>query len=106
MASIGKSNPSYDNRTTQSSKASGTPPNGQTKVSKSQAVGYTSEGVKDNDIFSLPSSDWQLLSFITILGALVRLFRLSQPSSVVFDEVQYALSNIFQPQAEADPYSF
>lgn len=51
-------------------------------------VGYTSHGVTDNDIFMLPSSDFQLLGVITIVAALVRLFRIYQPSSVVFDEVQ------------------
>ncbi|TKA76040.1 hypothetical protein B0A49_05961 [Cryomyces minteri] len=50
---------------------------------------YTSEGVKDNDIFQLPGSDWQLLTVLTVLAAVVRLFRLSQPSSVVFDEVHF-----------------
>lgn len=49
---------------------------------------YTSEGVKNNDIFQLPGSDWQLLGVLTCLAAVVRLFRIFQPSSVVFDEVQ------------------
>lgn len=49
---------------------------------------YTSHGVTDNDIFMLPSSDFQLLGVITIIAAVVRLFRIYQPSSVVFDEVQ------------------
>lgn len=49
---------------------------------------YTSEGVEDNDVFLLPVSDYQVMLGITILGAIVRLFRIYQPSSVVFDEVQ------------------
>ena len=49
---------------------------------------YASEGVKDNDTFNLPSSDWQLLGLLTVVALVVRLFRISQPSSVVFDEVQ------------------
>jgi dolichyl-phosphate-mannose-protein mannosyltransferase len=49
---------------------------------------YTSHGVKDNDIFLLPGSDLQMLIGLTLLGAIVRLFKISQPSSVVFDEVQ------------------
>lgn len=49
---------------------------------------YTSDGVQDNDIFQLPASDYQTLIFVTFLGAVVRLFRIYQPSSVVFDEVQ------------------
>lgn len=50
---------------------------------------YTSEGVEDNDIFLLPVSDYQVMLLVTILGAVVRLFRIYQPTSVVFDEVQY-----------------
>ena len=49
---------------------------------------YTSHGVTDNDIFLLPGSDLQLLGVLTAVGAAVRLFRIYQPSSVVFDEVQ------------------
>jgi dolichyl-phosphate-mannose-protein mannosyltransferase len=50
---------------------------------------YKSDGVVNHDIFNLPSSDWTLLALITIVGAFVRLFRITQPTSVVFDEVQY-----------------
>lgn len=49
---------------------------------------YASDGVKDNDIFLLPASDFQLLGVLTLLASVVRLFRIYQPSSVVFDEVQ------------------
>ena len=49
---------------------------------------YSSHGVTDNDIFLLPGSDLQLLGVLTAIGAAVRLFRIYQPSSVVFDEVQ------------------
>ncbi|KAE9969078.1 hypothetical protein BLS_005516 [Venturia inaequalis] len=56
-----------------------------TKLSRT----FASEGVKDHDIFSLPSSDWQLLALITFLGSFVRLFRIYQPTSVVFDEVHF-----------------
>jgi dolichyl-phosphate-mannose-protein mannosyltransferase len=49
---------------------------------------YRSEGVEDNDIFLLPGSDFQLLGVLTVVAAAVRLFRIYQPSSVVFDEVQ------------------
>ena len=55
---------------------------------KARAVDYTSNGVTDNDIFLLPSSDLQVLLALTLLAAIVRLFRIYQPSSVVFDEVQ------------------
>jgi len=50
---------------------------------------YASEGVKDNDITKLGSSDWELLGVLTLVGTFVRLFRIYQPTSVVFDEVQY-----------------
>ncbi|KAI8957410.1 glycosyltransferase family 39 protein [Daldinia sp. FL1419] len=50
---------------------------------------YTSEGVEDNDVFLLPFSDYQVMFILTILGAIVRLFRIYQPSSVVFDEVHF-----------------
>jgi hypothetical protein len=41
-------------------------PNGKPKGSKKKnKLDYTSEGVRDNNIFALPSSDWQLLSVIT-----------------------------------------
>ena len=56
---------------------------------KKVVLGYASEGVTDHDIFNLPGSDWQLLGFLTLLAAIVRLFRIYQPNSVVFDEVQY-----------------
>ena len=55
---------------------------------------YGSDGVIDNDIFELPGSDWQLLGVLTIVAAAVRLFRIYQPTSVVFDEVQYAPSSL------------
>lgn len=49
---------------------------------------YASEGVSDNDVFLLPVSDYQVMALLTLLGAVVRLFRIYQPTSVVFDEVQ------------------
>lgn len=52
-------------------------------------AGYTSEGVRDHDIFSLPGSDWQMLALLIAVATVVRLYRIYQPSSVVFDEVQY-----------------
>lgn len=56
---------------------------------KKQHEDYTSEGVEDNDVFLLPISDYQVMLGVTILGAIVRLFRIYYPDSVVFDEVQY-----------------
>ncbi|KAL6712435.1 Dolichyl-phosphate-mannose--protein mannosyltransferase 1 [Coniothyrium glycines] len=56
---------------------------------KPKARGYGSEGVQDHDIFNLPGSDWQLLLVLTLVAGVVRLFRIAQPSSVVFDEVHF-----------------
>ncbi|KAL9036559.1 MAG: hypothetical protein Q9214_006080, partial [Letrouitia sp. 1 TL-2023] len=64
-------------------------PAGSSKPLGSQSLEYTSKGVTDNDIFLLPSSDFQLLGLLTAVAALVRLFRIYQPSSVVFDEVHF-----------------
>ncbi|KAL8383568.1 hypothetical protein RB595_010660 [Gaeumannomyces hyphopodioides] len=50
---------------------------------------YTSEGVEDNDVFLLPVSDYQVMIGITLVAAAVRLFRIYQPTSVVFDEVHF-----------------
>lgn len=50
---------------------------------------YASEGVKNNDILNLPSSDYKLLVLVTLIAAAVRLFRIYQPTSVVFDEVHF-----------------
>ena len=63
-------------------------PNGTRKQAKGKPTDYSSHGVTDNDIFMLPGSDFQLLGFLTAIAAVVRLFRIYQPSSVVFDEVQ------------------
>ena len=63
-------------------------PNGPSKSPMAKPTDYSSHGVTDNDIFMLPSSDLQLLGIITVIAAIVRLFRIYQPSSVVFDEVQ------------------
>lgn len=49
---------------------------------------YMSEGVTDNDVFLLPISDYQVMGLLTLLASVVRLFRIYQPTSVVFDEVQ------------------
>ena len=62
--------------------------NGSFKSPDAKPTDYGSHGVTDNDIFLLPGSDFQLLGLLTALAAMVRLFRIYQPSSVVFDEVQ------------------
>ncbi|KAK5113185.1 hypothetical protein LTR85_011003 [Meristemomyces frigidus] len=50
---------------------------------------YTSAGVTDNNLLHLPSSDWEMLAALTLVALFVRLFRIYQPSSVVFDEVHF-----------------
>lgn len=50
---------------------------------------YGSEGVTDNDILLLPGSDYSILAAVTIIAAAVRIFRIYQPTSVVFDEVHF-----------------
>lgn len=49
---------------------------------------FSSDGVADNDVLNLPGSDYQIMIALTVLAAAIRLFRIYQPSSVVFDEVQ------------------
>ncbi|EME38887.1 glycosyltransferase family 39 protein [Dothistroma septosporum NZE10] len=50
---------------------------------------YTSPGVTDNNILNLKSTDWEWLGAVTVVALFVRLFRIYQPSSVVFDEVHF-----------------
>ncbi|GAB7362760.1 hypothetical protein MBLNU230_g3065t1 [Neophaeotheca triangularis] len=50
---------------------------------------YTSDGVKNNNLINLPSGDWEALALLTLLAFFVRLFRIYQPTSVVFDEVHF-----------------
>lgn len=69
---------------------------------------YGSDGVKDNNIFSLSGTDYRIVAFMTLVAAAVRLFRIYQPSSVVFDEVQYApsFSVLWNWCADSCPNSF
>lgn len=71
-----------------SSSRTGRSPDPKGRQSDSKSPSYASDGVKDTNIFQLPSSDYQILFSLIILAAIVRLFRISQPTSVVFDEVQ------------------
>ncbi|KAK3628339.1 Dolichyl-phosphate-mannose--protein mannosyltransferase 1 [Elasticomyces elasticus] len=50
---------------------------------------YTSIGIRDNSITNLTSSDYESLGVLTLVALFVRLFRIYQPSSVVFDEVHF-----------------
>lgn len=75
------------------SRASSTPPppthHSKQKTKASKPKDYTSEGVDDNDVFLLPVSDYKVTLAVTIVAALVRLYRIYQPTSVVFDEVHF-----------------
>ncbi|QIW98367.1 hypothetical protein AMS68_003885 [Peltaster fructicola] len=50
---------------------------------------YTSHGVTNNSIFKLKQRDWEVLGGLTLIALFVRLFRIYQPPSVVFDEVHF-----------------
>lgn len=50
---------------------------------------YTSHGVSDHNPLRLAAPQWQLAGLLTLLALFVRLFRIYQPSSVVFDEVHF-----------------
>ncbi|KAL2758614.1 glycosyltransferase family 39 protein [Sodiomyces alcalophilus JCM 7366] len=56
---------------------------------KPKKTSYKSDGVQDHDVFLLPISDYQVMLVLTVLAVIVRLFRIYQPSSVVFDEVHF-----------------
>ncbi|KAH8802747.1 Dolichyl-phosphate-mannose-protein mannosyltransferase-domain-containing protein [Xylogone sp. PMI_703] len=65
-------------------------PSSRKKVAANKKVkDYTSEGVSDHDVFLLPATDYSAMILVTVIGAFVRLFRIYQPSSVVFDEVHF-----------------
>ena len=64
------------------------PTGGVTRGMPVKSADYSSEGVQDHDVVLLPGSDYQIMLVLTILAAIVRVFRIYQPSSVVFDEVQ------------------
>ena len=58
------------------------------KSRRKKVSDYRSEGVKDNDIFNLPGSDYKIILLLIAIATVVRVFRIYQPTSVVFDEVQ------------------
>ena len=67
---------------------SGRSPAPAARSSALKSTDYTSEGVTNNDITKLSSTDYEILGSVTLVALFVRLFRIYQPSSVVFDEVQ------------------
>ncbi|PHH84662.1 hypothetical protein CDD83_1587 [Cordyceps sp. RAO-2017] len=59
------------------------------KAKAKKGASYKSDGVEDNDVFLLPASDYVVALVVTLLATMVRIFRIYQPSSVVFDEVHF-----------------
>ncbi|KAL2831215.1 Dolichyl-phosphate-mannose-protein mannosyltransferase-domain-containing protein [Aspergillus cavernicola] len=59
------------------------------KKAAAEVSSYQSDGVTNNNIFRLPTSDYKIMVLATIVAAVVRLFRIYQPTSVVFDEVHF-----------------
>ncbi|KAK6439475.1 Dolichyl-phosphate-mannose--protein mannosyltransferase 1, partial [Oleoguttula sp. CCFEE 5521] len=70
-----------------SSKTAVPSPNG--SVSAKPTPSSASDDIQDHNILNLSSNAWQALFGVTILAFFVRLFRIYQPSSVVFDEVHF-----------------
>ncbi|KAI5295292.1 hypothetical protein KEM52_001811 [Ascosphaera acerosa] len=62
---------------------------GGAQAAAAEPIGYGSTGVRDNDVLLLPVSDYKIMLAITAVAAVVRLFRIYQPTSVVFDEVHF-----------------
>ena len=56
--------------------------------SKDKIPSYQSEGVEDHDVFLLPVSDYWVVLALMVLATAVRVYKIYQPTSVVFDEVQ------------------
>lgn len=56
-----------------------------------KTTGFASDGVENYDVSTLKSNDWIICGALSVLALFVRLFRISQPTSVVFDEVQYVI---------------
>lgn len=81
--------PSQARRASPSPQPAARIPKPKSKAPKRKEDDYTSDGVDDNDVFLLPISDYQVTILVTIVSAIVRLYRIYQPTSVVFDEVQY-----------------
>ncbi|KAI6777974.1 Dolichyl-phosphate-mannose--protein mannosyltransferase-like protein [Emericellopsis cladophorae] len=57
--------------------------------SKAKETSYRSDGVEDHDVFLLPLSDYWVVLALTLVALAVRVYKIYQPSSVVFDEVHF-----------------
>ncbi|KAK2804602.1 hypothetical protein FQN51_001803 [Onygenales sp. PD_10] len=64
-------------------------PRNRKKAAAAKRTDYTSDGVKDHDVLQLPVSDYKIMLLLTAISVVVRLFRIYQPTSVVFDEVHF-----------------
>ncbi|OAX84102.1 hypothetical protein ACJ72_01538 [Emergomyces africanus] len=64
-------------------------PKNRKKAAASKNLDYRSEGVSDYDVLQLPVSDYKIMMMLTAVAVVVRLFRIYQPTSVVFDEVHF-----------------
>ncbi|PGH10592.1 hypothetical protein AJ79_05415 [Helicocarpus griseus UAMH5409] len=64
-------------------------PKNEAKAASKKRSDYGSEGVGDYDVLQLPISDYKIMLVVTAIAFVVRLFRIYQPSSVVFDEVHF-----------------
>lgn len=58
------------------------------KNKNKENTSYKSDGVDDHDVFLLPGADYIVALGLTVLATVVRLYKIYQPTSVVFDEVQ------------------
>ena len=58
------------------------------KSASARSTSYKSDGVDDHDVFLLPVSDYWIVLGLTLVALAVRVYKIYQPSSVVFDEVQ------------------
>ena len=58
------------------------------KPKDTKNTSYQSDGVEDNDVFLLPLSDYWVALTLILVATLVRVYKIYQPTSVVFDEVQ------------------
>ncbi|KAF4471401.1 dolichyl-phosphate-mannose- mannosyltransferase [Fusarium albosuccineum] len=59
------------------------------KNNKKKSGSYKSDGVEDNDVFLLPVSDYWVVLGLVVVATIVRVYRIYQPTSVVFDEVHF-----------------
>ncbi|KAJ9075271.1 Dolichyl-phosphate-mannose--protein mannosyltransferase 1 [Entomophthora muscae] len=63
---------------------------GDLKYNKALAPHFDGSGwTSSSSILNMRKADWNILGFLAVVGLLVRLFHISHPDSVVFDEVHF-----------------